>query len=89
MAISSILNDEVVNARTIGLQTGDCGDGFTGTDVGYFALPASFRTYLETTLGLNSAFPSSIGVETAERQVLRRRRAPSPPHHKFPHSRHL
>jgi len=88
MPISSILNDEVVTA-TIGPQTDDCGDGPIGTDVAYSALPAWFRTYLETTLELNSAFPTSIGVETAGRQVLRRRRAPSPPHHKFPHSRHL
>ncbi|TIQ33458.1 MAG: hypothetical protein E5X48_23525 [Mesorhizobium sp.] len=88
MTISFILNDEAVIA-TIGPQTGDSGDGPIGTDVAYSTLPAWFLTDLETTLGLNSAFPTSIGVETAERQVLQRRRAPSPPHHKFPYSRHL
>ncbi|TIO32533.1 hypothetical protein, partial [Mesorhizobium sp.] len=63
MAITFILNDEAVNDQTTGLQTGDnVDDAFTDTDVAYSTLPASFRTYLETTLGLNSAFPTSVGV---------------------------
>lgn len=70
MTISFILNDEAVNDQTTGLQTGDnVDDAFTDTDVAYSALPASFRTYLESTLGLNSAFPTSIGVATKTNSV--------------------
>ncbi|WP_210333994.1 DUF5801 repeats-in-toxin domain-containing protein, partial [Mesorhizobium sangaii] len=70
MTITFILNDEAVNDQTTGLQTGDnVDDAFTDTDVAYSALPASFRTYLESTLGLNSAFPTSIGVATKTNSV--------------------
>uniref|UniRef100_UPI0018DE885D hypothetical protein n=1 Tax=Mesorhizobium sp. WSM3224 TaxID=1040986 RepID=UPI0018DE885D len=69
MTISFILNDEAVNDQTADLQTGDSGDGFTDTDVAYSSLPASFRTYLETTLGLNSAFPTNVGVATKTNSV--------------------
>lgn len=69
MTISFILNDEAVNDQTTGLQTGDSGDGFTDTDVTYASLPASFRTYLETTLGLTSTFPTSVGVATKANSV--------------------
>jgi hypothetical protein len=64
MAISFILNDEAVNDQTIGLQGDDSADGFADTDVAYASLPAAFRTYLETMLGLNSTFPTSVGVAT-------------------------
>ncbi|AZN98371.1 hypothetical protein EJ066_15015 [Mesorhizobium sp. M9A.F.Ca.ET.002.03.1.2] len=70
MAITFILNDEAVNDQTTGLQTGDnIDDAFTDTDVAYSSLPASFRTYLETTLGLSSAFPTSVGVATKTNSV--------------------
>ncbi|MEO5325994.1 DUF5801 repeats-in-toxin domain-containing protein [Mesorhizobium sp. CC13] len=69
MTISFILNDEAVNDQTTGLQTGDSGDGFTDTDVAYSSLPAAFRTYLETTLGLTSTFPTSVGVATKANSV--------------------
>ncbi|MFB9985882.1 DUF5801 repeats-in-toxin domain-containing protein, partial [Mesorhizobium kowhaii] len=70
MTISFILNDEAVNDQTTGLQTGDnIDDAFTDTDVAYLSLPATFRTYLESTLGLNSAFPTSIGVATKTNSV--------------------
>jgi hypothetical protein len=69
MAITFILNDEVVNDQTAGQQTDDSGDGFTDTDVAYSTLPASFRTYLETTLGLNSTFPTNVYVGTQTNSV--------------------
>jgi hypothetical protein len=69
MAITFILNDKAVNDQTTTLQTGDSGDGFTDTDVAYSSLPAAFRTYLETTLGLPSTFPTSIGVATKTNSV--------------------
>src|SRR5262245_5604888 len=69
MAISFILNDEAVNDQTTDLQTDDSGDGFTDTDVAYSSLPAAFRTYLETTLGLNSTFPTNVGVATKTNSV--------------------
>ena len=69
MAITFILNDEAVNDQSTGLQTGDSGDGFTDTDVAYSSLPASFRTYLETTLGLSSTFPTNVGVATKTNSV--------------------
>ncbi|RUX33581.1 hypothetical protein EOA23_06190 [Mesorhizobium sp. M2A.F.Ca.ET.042.01.1.1] len=70
MTISFILNDQAVNDQTTGLQTGDnIDDAFTDTDVAYSSLPAGFRTYLETTLGLSSAFPTSIGVATKTNSV--------------------
>ncbi|MEJ6782183.1 beta strand repeat-containing protein [Aminobacter sp. Piv2-1] len=69
MTISFILNDEAVNDQTTGLQTGDSGDGFTDTDVTYASLPAAFRTYLETTLGLTSTFPTGVGVATKANSV--------------------
>ncbi|WP_342242064.1 DUF5801 repeats-in-toxin domain-containing protein [Inquilinus sp. OTU3971] len=69
MTITFILNDEAVNDQTTGLQTGDSGDGFIDTDVAYSSLSASFRTYLETTLGLNPTFPTSVGVATKTNSV--------------------
>ncbi|MFD1985786.1 beta strand repeat-containing protein [Mesorhizobium newzealandense] len=70
MTISFILNAQAVNDQTTGLQTGDnIDDAFTDTDVAYSTLPASFRTYLESTLGLNSAFPTSVGVATKTNSV--------------------
>ncbi|WP_287375626.1 hypothetical protein [Mesorhizobium sp.] len=70
MAINFILNDKAVNDQTTGLQTGDnIDDAFTDTDVAYSTLPASFRTYLETTLQLSSAFPTSVGVATKTNSV--------------------
>lgn len=84
MAITFILNDEAVNDQTTGLQTGDnIDDAFTDTDVAYSTLPASFRTYLETTLGLNSAFPTNVGVATKTNSVTvkRHRRLPARRHY--------
>ncbi|PBC06778.1 hypothetical protein, partial [Mesorhizobium sp. WSM3859] len=70
MTISFILNAQAVNDQTNGLQTGDnIDDVFTDTDVAYSSLPATFRTYLETTLGLSNAFPTSIGVATKANSV--------------------
>lgn len=69
MAILFTLHDPVVNDQSLGLQTGDSGDGYTDTDVAYSTLPAAFKTYLETTLGLNNAFPTSIGVGTKTNSV--------------------
>ncbi|TIV71002.1 MAG: hypothetical protein E5V89_12065 [Mesorhizobium sp.] len=69
MTISFILNDEAVNDQTAGQQTGDSGDGFTDTDVLYSSLPPSFRTYLESTLGLNNAFPTNVYVATQTNSV--------------------
>ncbi|AZO08050.1 MULTISPECIES: DUF5801 repeats-in-toxin domain-containing protein [unclassified Mesorhizobium] len=69
MAITFILNDEAVNDQTAGLQTADGADGFTDTDVAYTSLSAAFRTYLETTLGLNPAFPTNVGVATKTNSV--------------------
>ena len=69
MAIIFTLNDEAVNDQTLGFDTGDSGDGFTDTDVAYTDLPDPFRTYLETTLGLNSTFPTNVGVATKTNSV--------------------
>ena len=69
MAITFILNDEAVNDQTTGLQTADGADGFIDTDVAYSSLPAAFRTYLETTLGLSNTFPTSVGVATKANSV--------------------
>ncbi|RJT41254.1 hypothetical protein D3227_05440 [Mesorhizobium waimense] len=70
MAITFTLNGQAVNDQTTGLQTGDnIDDAFTDTDVAYSSLPASVRTYLEATLGLNSAFPTSVGVATKTNSV--------------------
>ena len=69
MAINFILNDEAVNDQTTGLQSGDIDDGFADTDVAYASLPAVFRTYLETTLGLSSTFPTDVGVATKTNSV--------------------
>jgi hypothetical protein len=69
MTITFILNDEAVNDQTAGQQIDDSGDGFTDTDVAYSTLPASFRTYLETTLGLNSTFPTNVYVGTKTNSV--------------------
>ncbi|WP_292390458.1 hypothetical protein [Mesorhizobium sp.] len=69
MTISFILNNPVVNDQTAGQQTGDSGDGFTDTDVAYSTLPAAFRTYLETTLGLSSTFPTNVYVGTQTNSV--------------------
>jgi hypothetical protein len=69
MAITFILNDEAVNDQTTGTQTGDSGDLFTDTDVAYSSLPAAFQTYLETTLGLDSTFPTSVDVATKTNSV--------------------
>jgi hypothetical protein len=69
MAITFILNDKAVNDQTTGLQTGDSDDGFTDTDVAYSSLPAAFRTYLETTLGLSTTFPTNVSVATKTNSV--------------------
>lgn len=69
MTISFILNDPAVNDQTTGQQTDDSGDGFTDTDVAYSSLPAAFQTYLETTLGLNSTFPTNVYVATKTNSV--------------------
>jgi len=69
MTISFTLHDKAVNDQTTGLQIGDSGDGFTDTDVAYAPLPSTFRTFLETTLGLSNAFPTSIGVATMANSV--------------------
>ena len=69
MAITFTLNDEAVNDQTSGLQIGDSDDGFTDTDVAYSSLPAAFRTFLETTLGLSSTFPTNVGVATKTNSV--------------------
>ncbi|TIV22458.1 MAG: hypothetical protein E5W02_08365, partial [Mesorhizobium sp.] len=69
MTISFILNDKAVNDQSAGQQTGDSGDGFTDTDVAYSSLPASFQSYLETTLGLNSTFPTNVYVATKTNSV--------------------
>ncbi|AZO48682.1 MAG: hypothetical protein EOS58_12755 [Mesorhizobium sp.] len=58
MSITSILDDEAVNDRKTALQTGDnVDDALTDTDVADSSQPASFRTCVETNLGLNSALP--------------------------------
>ncbi|RWM10023.1 DUF5801 repeats-in-toxin domain-containing protein [Mesorhizobium sp.] len=69
MTISFILNDPAVNDQTAGPQTDDSGDGFTDTDVAYSTLPLAFRTYLETTLGLPSTFPTNVYVATKTNSV--------------------
>ena len=69
MAITFTLHDKAVNDQTSGLDIGDSGDGFTDTDVAYSSLPAAFQTYLQTTLGLNSTFPTSIGAATMTNTV--------------------
>ncbi|CAN7334059.1 beta strand repeat-containing protein [Mesorhizobium caraganae] len=69
MSITFDLHDKAVNDQTALLQTGDSDDGFTDTDVAYSSLPPSFQTYLQTTLGLSSAFPTSIGVATKVNSV--------------------
>jgi hypothetical protein len=71
MPITFTFHDEAVNDQTAQLQTGDSADGFTDTDVAYSSPPASFQTYLETTPGLSSAFPTNVGVATAEREAPR------------------
>lgn len=69
MTISFILNNPAVNDQTAGQQTDDSGDGFTDTDVAYSSLPLAFRTYLETTLGLPSTFPTNVYVATQTNSV--------------------